>query len=408
MVNSDNDSSSLSTKKLSFEQIRDVNDQLRKQLTGRSVLVPFGKKAFFPGSLTPTTTIGGEEEVVVVLNNNRDGVTQQEMTRSRAFQSLQKELDEQWKTGMRKEKPTTADSTASSSDTTPSHAPTQRQVSGKDSNSKSAPAITPPYFEIREELDDSGKEVRAETIDVSRQLEYLRHPGATPPVGATTTTRPSQQAVEEIPVADDTPKVLSNQEYDALSARLEELAMLEQVSENEKAANLASSKKLRSGGWSKGFFNKKPKKAPEKAPPTRVVEAKLSTKQAAKNAGQPVSSNRVTPTQQQEGKPIETSVFSGVVHERGNRSASAKKQSSSKGGKVSFVDEHQVKEIPRIGQTSLSSTKSTTTTTTSRQPMAPPGLAVAEARTAAAASQQRQQPPKKKLSRFAMERRGLL
>jgi hypothetical protein len=36
---------------LTYEQLRDVRDQLKSPLTGRSVLVPYGSKAFFPGRL---------------------------------------------------------------------------------------------------------------------------------------------------------------------------------------------------------------------------------------------------------------------------------------------------------------------------------------------------------------------
>ena len=48
-------STSESDPNLTYEQLCDVRDQLKSPLTGRSVLVPYGSKAFFPGRLVDET-----------------------------------------------------------------------------------------------------------------------------------------------------------------------------------------------------------------------------------------------------------------------------------------------------------------------------------------------------------------
>jgi prefoldin subunit 5 len=151
--------------KLSLEQVRDVKDSLKKPLTGQQVLIPLGSKAFLPGTLRPSVSSGGEEQVVV---RDQDG-NDIEMTRTQALDCLQVELDSlkppsrtkavNVKSALRKSKP----SSTASKQPVATHTPMNPSM---------------PYFEIREEYNDSGEQINAQATNVSKQLEYLQKQAA--------------------------------------------------------------------------------------------------------------------------------------------------------------------------------------------------------------------------------------
>jgi prefoldin subunit 5 len=393
-------SSSMPASKLSYEQLRDIRDQLRRPLTGRSVLVPFGSKAFFPGSLKPeiltsASTSEHEEKVIVLAKNGQ----REEMTRSEALDFLQKEMDALRKhvkeppSSLKKKPAKVAE-------------PTQKQ-----SPNASTPAI--PYFEIREELDTSGNEIGSEAIDVSQHLEYLRN-NTDVVDGDTLPPRVNQPSVdsgpaEEIPVENDKPKPLSDQDFDALSSRLEELAMLEEASGNEKAVNLTSAKKLQSKGWSKGFLNTSQKKAKSKKPKagqlgsTPGEERKVSFADGGHESprADPKAAAKAMPGPLPARRPFDPSVFSGVIKERSDKATSNKKpppEEETTGSRVTFAaDKNEIREIPRVGQTSVSTIKKPSPTIKHATPP--------EVRGNQAPRTTEEQPQQeKKLSRFAMQR----
>lgn len=362
---------------LTFEQIRDVRDQLRQPLSGRPVLVPLGTKAFVPGFLQPDKV--GEDEMVTFVPVNVDEDNGAIISRKQALDRLQEEMD---------------------------------QVS----NRKKAPPVLPkqthstsqmntnalPYFEIREEIDSTGKQVKAEAIDVSRHLEYLRqHPEVVqeetlPP--ALTGSSTASEPVEEIPVTDLKP--LSEGEYDVLAARLEELARLEEAGAEEpvpKVMKKSNHKMTSSSGWSKGFLNNSTKKTKPVADKKvvsggaeRLENSNKPTDQLQKDAvnAEPVPS-----------KHISKSVFSGVIQEHGglDKPKSNKVPVETSSPRVRFGDEqNEIREIPRIGETPVASI--------ARNPSRP---IVGAGNWRPESQLQQEEVPKKKLSRFAMERQQL-
>jgi hypothetical protein len=181
---------------------------------------------------------------------------------------------------------------------------------------------------------------------------------------------------------------------------LEELAILEEAAETEKVVNVASSKKLQSSGWSKGFFNKKKNSAATKP----LVSSNHGV--CIRPGGGPWETVRQQERQSQESrpvKPISTNVFSGVIQER-QPSANRGEVSTSTKSKVSFVETHEVMEIPRIGETSV---KSIIKPSKCRA-FAPSTTSVPAAKGVNAVQQQDVQLPPKRLSRFATERQQRL
>jgi len=366
-----------SQRELSSEHLNDVRDILRRPLSERTVLVPVGSKAFFPGTLQPTVDSSGQERVVVRL---QDG-SEKDMSRQEALDILQREIDgkEARKQPSKKVemKPSPSPQSASSS--------TDRTDSSL------------PYFEIREQLDESGKTISGEAVNVTQQLEYLENNGETKSAVADSVPRAKNEEAhgETIPEETYAPKPLSDQEYESLSARLEELACLEEEADQQKASNKKSARQLQSRGWSKGFLNSKPKqKKPkpqtspsgvrqEKHPPSSRVPRAHSTgrKVAFQEENQVKEIPRVGERSVNEIRtPTESSVFSGLLHERPTRPGPREQ------------DNHAVgQERP--------------TRPAASKPIDDSVLSgVVHERPAKTRSQPQEAPSKKRLSRFAQER----
>ncbi|GAX27264.1 hypothetical protein FisN_13Lh175 [Fistulifera solaris] len=350
------------TNPLTFEQLRDVRDQLRQPLSGRSVLVPLGPKAFVPGFLQPD----GEEEIVTFVPAKSSGVTDAiTISRTEALDRLQDEMDQ---ISNRKKAPPSKGT---------------RPTSHRNN--------ILPYFEIREEIDSSGNELKAEAVNVSQHLEYLRqHPEVvqeeTLPPAVTTASSSAGESVEEIPVSSLKP--LSDGEYDALAARLEELARLEE-DESRPPASKVMKKSNQKSGWNKGFLNttSKTKKKPVVAPADKsdgggrndLSETLIQSTDTNKD-------KRIAPVP---AKPISKSVFSGVIQEHGTRDKVEESQNKvATTPRVRFGDNaNEIREIPRIGQSSVAS------------------LARNSSRPIVGAGNNK--PQSKGLSRFAIERQQL-
>jgi hypothetical protein len=231
-------------------------------------------------------------------------------------------------------------------------------TNGKAKESLSSEEHSLPFFEIREELDESGKEVKAEAINVAKQLELLqkREGMDTNASSIVPTASADDEAIDEHP---EKRKTMTDTEYEELSSRLDMLARLEEEAEATKAENQASAKKLQSNGWSKGFLNAKPEK--KKAKPK---------KEAHSTPGQP----------------------------------------SSQGRKIAFQSQDQIREIPRVGDRSASELKSSHAMTTSRREIEPHVFSgvirerPVDLGSKAADSPSKNPPARKKLSRFAQER----
>jgi len=281
--------------KLSQEQVRDVRDTLRKPLTDQQVLIPLGSKAFFPGTLQPSVSDDGQEQVALREKDGSDKI----VTRQDALDSLQAEIDSFKPTPRTKTAAKTKSALRTSTNGITASAPQY------DAQPLGSPL---PYFEIREEYNDAGEPITAQAIDVTKQLEYLQKQANgesvvhIPPEAKQDDIPVTQTAVEEVHV--DILKPLTDHEYDEKASRLEELMrMEEQATSSQEPVVNPKIKSLRGKGWSKGFLNSSnSKKTSKNKPPAEAANT-----------------------------------------------ASAKTER-----KVVFHDENQVKEIPRIGERSIS------------------------------------------------------
>lgn len=305
---------------------------LEGPLTEKQVMVPITTKGFFSGTLKPSIKDGQEQVLVKMGSGNLV-----ELDRSQAIAHLDGRIQ---------------------SLLSPSVAVVIAPTNGKAKESLSSEEHSFPFFEIREELDESGKEVKAEAINVAKQLELLqkREGKDTNASSIVPTASADDEVIDEHP---EKRKTMTDTEYEELSSRLDMLARLEEEAEATKAENQASAKKLQSKGWSKGFLNAKPKK--KKAKPK---------KEAHSTPGQP----------------------------------------SSQGRKVAFQSQDQIREIPRVGERSTSELKSSPAMTTSRREIEPQVFSgvirerPVDLGSKAADSPSKNSPARKKLSRFAQER----
>lgn len=368
--------------KLSQEQVRDVRDTLKNPLTGQQVLVPLGNKAFFPGTLCPAVASDGEEQVVV---RDRDG-NDKEMTRQQALDCLQVEMDALKPPS--RTKPVTMKSALKKSG--PS------STASKQPASASAPMMNSalPYFEIREEYNDSGQNIAAQAINVSRELEYLQTQAA----GESVVHIPPESKQDDVDVPDDDQggreevrveplKSINEEEYSNLAARLDELERLEEEASRVKVVN-PKIKSLRGKGWSKGFLNNNKKSAPKKILTPNTMS--IST-----------SSQIPTPSPTKASTQKPAPAMKAPTTER----------------RVAFHAEDQVKEIPRVGERSISEVRKPAVSRSVSEVRKPAASrpnrpieesvfsgVVRERGAAPSAPRQEEAAPKKKLSRFAQQR----
>jgi hypothetical protein len=245
------------------------------------------------------------------------------MTRRQALDCLQVEMDSlkplskvkpvNIKSALRKSKP------SSTTALKPTHTPMNPSM---------------PYFEIREEYNDSGKQIAGQATNVSKQLEYLQKQTA----GESVVHVPPESKDDDAPDDDDDDetweevrvedlKPVNEEGYSSLSTRLEELERLEEEANKEQEGN-SKIKSMRKG-WSKGFLNaKKPAKKPAPAPSRSISTQKSApTRQPAPPSVQP-------------RKPAPATTNAPTTERR-----------------VNFQGEDQVKEIPRVGERSVSDVK---------------------------------------------------
>jgi hypothetical protein len=270
---------------LSADQLRDVADVLRQPLANRTVLIPLGTKAFVAGKLTPTLTSDtGAEQVYL-----RDEL----MTREKAIERLEVERKQLL---LRKN--------------------AAQPVS-------SAPLVAAPlisttdesdgsFFEIREEINESGQEIKSEAINVTHQLREL---------SAATGASAAPSKKSTAPIESTRSTVNSDDDYGKLALRLDELAKLEDQAEQNQQSSSQSRNKLQSSGWSKGFFNNNKKK---KQPSINVTKTATPVP-----AMEPII---IEPDNAPQQQPLLK--------------------------KVAFDPTNQIQEIPRIGSRSINTERS--------------------------------------------------
>lgn len=129
-----------------------------------------------------------------------------------------------------------------------------------------------PFLEIREEFDAFGNEIKAEAIDIANELLMLHRTVHNQSNGAKNSTclqdlhqsfvsensndmRSSTSDIEEVQQVREK-KMVTDTQYQAICSRLEELTLLEERYEHDKASNEKSSKSLQGKSWSSGFLTK--------------------------------------------------------------------------------------------------------------------------------------------------------
>lgn len=402
-------------------------------------MIPITSRAFVLGSLSPITDSEGQE---LVLVRHKDSSDLTETRRETVCDLLQEERQRKEKQAKKKE--TKSDP--------PKKNETRKQASKPSTMPSTPKSLSPmsslPYFEIKEEIDEAGKVLRSEAVNVTKQLELVTNHANdshqeskecnTDTNDANGSDDSDFQVTASAEEIDTRTTPVSDQEYKTLSERLEQLARLEEKAEAKSSDNALSALRLQSKGWSKGFLSGKAKplmkKSSMKAQTTTDSKPQPRNNAAAKQATLPSNP-----------RPLAT-LSSGPRQQPATQATSEKKEISKKGWskgflnsgpstnespaqieratatheegskKVSFQSNMaEVKEIPRIGQTSVASLKAPTPLSTGAGPARPFDSSVFSGvvkerpiRPLVPGSQQAASnnggQPKKKMSKFAQQR----
>ena len=362
---------------LSAAQLQDLHGVLQKPISGRQVMIPLTSKSFVVGSLQPNKDDTAEEQVLI-----RDGKSSElkEMSRASACklleeQKLKKKMPKAKKTLKSALKSSTRkDSVESTKKNGDSGSATRKTVT------VSAAKKPLSYFDIKEEIDGTGKIVKSEAVNVTKQLDFVsKQIGESKeeekeegPKESASEDYKDQMDVDdheedinyqEIPVdEDDNRPPVSDDDYESLSARLEELARLEEEDEKKQKANQLSARELISQGWTKGFL------AGKKTTPAQAAKEQTSvttvpsvptaiTKESSAIQQKPAATNKVKESKGWSkgffNKPSNTSKAIKKATNQVDSSTAIPGPDSSK--KVSFQESApDIREIPRIGEKSAS------------------------------------------------------
>eukprot|EP00977_Amphora_coffeiformis_P006783 scaffold1485_cov171-Amphora_coffeaeformis.AAC.22 len=382
---------SSTTGPLSAIQLRDVQDALRKPLTSRRVLIPVGSKAFVAGELCPSLDESSQQEMIQLRTADESGDLMT-IARQDAIARIQQDIQ-----ALRPAKP--AVSKQKPAPPTKSSLKSQQQTPPKNSN-PSKTAAAPNYFEIREEINEEGKEVHAEAVDITNHLKVWEEQVGTAmgPAGSSSNDATDLEELETIVEPEPVTKV-TDEDFAALSARLDQLARLEEAEEARQTSSRKSAKKLQSKGWAKGFLNKNSPSRPTVSP---RAEVPMTVSDTTRRVSAPTVSKSETakPAANVPTKPRET----GQPESKAENS-----------GRVAFTESTEVREIPRIGQRSVREIQKTASTNTT-MPMQ--GSAISEVVRERPRKNRQQErnnnsdsgenlPQQRKLSRFAQQRMEL-
>ena len=417
MDSSTSTSSPGSTKRpflLTVEQLTDVRDTLKgPPLTHRSVLIPFGRKAFVPGRLLPlrkeelTSTsnadwdsaatvsnttqdeIAKNQEYVVVhtvapRHKNNDTIndttiemtsgtgSSAQMTRQEALEYLQHEID-----NLKKSKKLTRQMPTVTNKTPASHVPaktTGNSVPQPTSDDNTADVL--PYIEIREELDDTGNIVAAHAVNVTKHLDFLSQQSASkdtnragePEAMDAVPIRPLKEtsattlddvndddhdmgtATETIPPKPEHAKT-TDEQHDNISRRLEELMLLEE--QHAHRSNTFSTSAIL-----------KTKTIPQSSSKKNQGWAKGFLNQPTKPKSTTTKKQAVIPTTSTASLKASSTTISPTISGSSrkdttvtsiSRLSSTVNDMPNNPKKVSFTDQDDVQVIPRIGQRSIAS-----------------------------------------------------
>lgn len=299
------------TKQQDAEELRDLADALRGSSSHKQVLIPLkGNQAFVEGTLD----LGQEHAIKLMLPTTEGGIPEMSpgMSREEAIKILEEKRKAILATRPKKSilKPT-------------KHNGATRQE-GTEASASSTETTMAPFFEIREEYTEDGTQTTGQRINVSKQLEYLEN-------NNNLNFQHDNQSAgndeggygETIPVAPDpTRNTVTDQEYQKIASRLDKLILMEESAQQKK-------EKIISSGWGKGFLNKAKKVQPKKSKPEASTDLQISDDAV-------LSLDRTVIESAQDKQGVDTP------------RALPPKQT-----KIKFQNNHDVKEIPRIGERSV-------------------------------------------------------
>ena len=350
----------------------------RQPLSGREVLIPaFGGVAFYEGELCPerrSKAGSGDEkekdEIVFVATSKTEPTTKKQQNQNEPDESdiSEVKLSEaiEW---LRKhssvDNESTTASTTKSEASLPKTSSSTKQASSKVSKksairkARSQEAYPPPagpMFNINEEYSADGTRIVGEAVNLSTRLKAVY--GDDNPENFNGEDEKEEDPIANGEKAEASTKSVSDEEYDRIAKRLEELALMEEeetkrIKEGRakpakplgggSVTKAAKSKSSSSFGFQKGFLNKKkpakkksaePKKqAPAATKPSSTGGVTIDVSQnkiheiPREGRQQPVPSRKPqyqTPTSQSitASKLLDSSVFSGQVSERSNTTVS--------------------------------------------------------------------------------------
>jgi hypothetical protein len=342
---------------LSTEQLTDLRHRLNQTDESTTVLVPVGPKAFRLATLRLDQLYWGSK-------NHPDDDNDVSISKAQALQVLQDAISQRLPAKKVVEE---------SEDDAGEHdeAATKSADPGSSSTEtmSSAGPSSMPFIDIREEVDEDGKPIRTEAIDLTDHLQHLiEKTQSTPPAAGSAgpTTDPLQDGHAETDI-DSSPRPMDGNEFEKLAARLDELALLEEEAAagddddvpskkapritlkdrlateqgSSSSSAVTQTKKATKSGWSKGFLNNKPKsKQQPTKPKTTISTTSTNTTKPTTSATTKSVSFGNTPDQvheippREEGyrrpvpaadpslrqsRPIEPELFTGVVQERPRR-----------------------------------------------------------------------------------------
>ena len=345
----------------------------RQPLSGHEVLIPaFGGIAFYEGELCPerrgkagSSDEKEKEEIVFVATSKTEPTTKKQQNQNEPDESdisevkLSEAIEWLRKHSSADDKSTTA-STTKSEASLPKTSST-KQVSKKSTirKSRSQEAYQPPagpMFNINEEYSADGTRIVGEAVNLSTRLKAVY--GDDNPENFNGEDEKEEDPIAGGEQAKASTKSVSDVEYDRIAKRLEELALMEEeetkrIKEGRvkpakplgggSLTKAAKSKSSSSFGFQKGFLNKKkpakkkstePKKqGPAATKPSSIGGVTIDVSQnkiheiPREGRQQPVPSRKPhyqTPTSQSitANKLLDSSVFSGQVSERSNRTVS--------------------------------------------------------------------------------------
>lgn len=338
-------------------------------LTGRRVMVPLTSKAFLEGELQPpirdsdsgSSNSNMAADEVVFVNIGDGGKL---MTRTEACALLDKQQHKSHTNNTRKAKSKNMafkkgflnDTTKSKDSVRESTCKDEAQLNqDKQLLSQQEDEAMFPLMEIREECDVGGNIVNSEVINISNTMKRidnrLKNAGdigdddkdgevlgnllanTLKESDADIATKVDDSNLEEKQTSNDNaltikqPGTVSDEDYEAILHRLEELERLEEEDTKAKKLNKASSKSLQSSGWSKGFLNSSHKQSGNKKVQIKKEDVKIIPSTQPHQSEDPVSQ-------------------------------------ANSNQKVSFSSKTEIKEIPRVGMNRVPPRPASATATT--------------------------------------------